>query len=196
MSSRSWWLLLAALTLTCCASAGTARPPEAVHAPPAPREADTQVLAAQPEPVVAVPLVLDRTDVALGTTVHFGRVPTPAELHDLEYTYGLARVVISLETWPSSFAELEGLNRRPVDLETLVILSGWPPSREAAEAWNFVTGRVRLIVLVGGPPADRGTITDLNAMRSLERVVAQMDQPSRTGFERLQRPLSFRKVVR
>jgi hypothetical protein len=33
-------------------------------------------------------------------------------------------------------------------------------------------------------------------MRNLERVIAEMDQPSRAGFERLQRPLSFRKVVR
>ena len=33
-------------------------------------------------------------------------------------------------------------------------------------------------------------------MRYLERVIAQMDEPSRIGFDRLQRPLSFRKVVR
>jgi hypothetical protein len=33
-------------------------------------------------------------------------------------------------------------------------------------------------------------------MRNLERVIAEMDEPSRAGFERLQRPLSFRKVVR
>jgi hypothetical protein len=38
-------------------------------------------------------------------------------------------------------------------------------------------------------------VSDLNSMRGLERVVAQMDDPSRTGFERLQRPLSFRKLV-
>jgi len=39
------------------------------------------------------------------------------------------------------------------------------------------------------------SIANLNEMRSLERVIAQMDTPSRQGFERLQRPLSFRKLV-
>ena len=36
-----------------------------------------------------------------------------------------------------------------------------------------------------------GVVQDLNAMRSLERVIAEMELPSRSGFERLQRPLSF-----
>jgi hypothetical protein len=38
-------------------------------------------------------------------------------------------------------------------------------------------------------------IDDLNLMRGLERVIAEMDDPQRGGFERLQRPLSFRKVI-
>jgi hypothetical protein len=38
-------------------------------------------------------------------------------------------------------------------------------------------------------------VQDLNAMRGLERVVADVDPPSRAGFERLQRPLSFRRLV-
>jgi hypothetical protein len=32
-------------------------------------------------------------------------------------------------------------------------------------------------------------------MRALDRVIAEMNEPSRYGFERLQRPLSFRKVM-
>jgi hypothetical protein len=38
-------------------------------------------------------------------------------------------------------------------------------------------------------------VANLNELRALERVIAEMDQPSRSGFERLQRPLSFRKIV-
>lgn len=200
MPRRALWLLFPVLALTCCASAGTSSAPATPSPPPTaatPAPAQPPAIPAETRvAIVTVPLVLDRADLALGTTVHFTRIPTPAELNDLEYTYGLARVVVSLESWPASFGEIEGLNRRPMDLETVVLLPGWPPTRAAAEAWNYVTGRVRVVVMVQGPPTDRGVIADLNAMRALERVVAQMDEPSRAGFERLQRPLSFRKVVR
>jgi hypothetical protein len=50
--------------------------------------------------------------------------------------------------------------------------------------------------VVDGPPADRGMIMEMNAMRGLVRVIADMPHPSRSGFERLQRPLSFRVVMR
>jgi len=53
---------------------------------------------------------------------------------------------------------------------------------------------VRLIMIVDGPPADRSLIMELNRVRNLERVIAQMERPDRSGFERLQRPLSFRVV--
>lgn len=142
-----------------------------------------------------VPLLLDRTDLALGTTVQYARIPSPAELHDLEYTYGLSRVVLSLPAWPRAFADIEPLAQRPADLELIVVLPGWPPTRESAEAWNKLAGPLRLVVLVSGPPPDRGVIDDLNAMRALERVIAQMDRPARSGFERLQRPLGFRRIV-
>jgi len=75
------------------------------------------------------------------------------------------------------------------------VLPGYPPSREAAEAWNYVNARLRLVVVVPGPPPNSTVANDLNAMRYLERVVAQMDEPSRSGFERLQRPLSFRRIM-
>ena len=51
------------------------------------------------------------------------------------------------------------------------------------------------MVVVPGPPPNSTVANDLNAMRYLERVVAQMDEPSRSGFERLQRPLSFRRIM-
>ena len=54
---------------------------------------------------------------------------------------------------------------------------------------------LRIVIVVQGPPSSSGVISDLNAMRHLERVIAQMDEPSRSGFERLQRPLSFRKIL-
>ena len=73
-----------------------------------------------------------------------------------------------------------------------MLLPGWPPSHEALGAWNLVGANLRLIMVVDGPPTDRAMIAELNQLRSLERVIAQMEQPSRSGFERLQRPLSFR----
>lgn len=78
----------------------------------------------------------------------------------------------------------------------MVVLRGYPPSRGAAELWNLLGAPVRLVLLVPGPPTDPGVLMDLNVMRHLDRVIAEMDVPARTGFERLQRPLSFRKVVR
>jgi hypothetical protein len=35
---------------------------------------------------------------------------------------------------------------------------------------------------------------DLNAMRGLERLVVDTDDPSMSGFEHLQRPVTFRMV--
>ena len=92
------------------------------------------------------------------------------------------------------YAELRPLQQTilPEGSEIVVLLPGWPPTQEALGAWNLVGGSLRLILVVDGPPADRGMITELNHVRALERVIAQMEQPSRSGFERLQRPLSFR----
>jgi hypothetical protein len=54
---------------------------------------------------------------------------------------------------------------------------------------------VRIVVVVNDLPPGNEVVDDLNKMRGLERVIAQIDDPRRTGFERLQRPLSFRKIV-
>jgi len=144
---------------------------------------------------LATPLVLDRTDVGLGTTAQFDRLPTAADLNDLMRVPALAHIVVSLPRWPSDFEALQPLGSLPAESDLIVVLPGYPPSRAAAEAWNYLGTRARLIVVVSGPPPTATVINDLNTMRYLERVIAQMDEPSRTGFDRLQRPLSFRKLV-
>lgn len=142
------------------------------------------------------PLILDRDDLSLGTTVTFERLPSANELYDVQQVHGLAHVVIALPAWPDEYAALEALKLAPPDVDVAVLLPGYPPSRGAAEIWNLLGAPVRIIILAQGPPPDPGVISDLNSMRNLERVIAEMDLPSRAGFERLQRPLSFRKVIR
>jgi hypothetical protein len=144
---------------------------------------------------IAYPLLLDRTDFRLGTTVQFKRMPTVVELHDLANVLGLQHVLITLPSWPLAYAPLDVLNQLPPDSDVIVVLPGYPPGRASAEAWNLVQARLRIVVVVPGEPPNINVVADLNEMRGLERVVAQMDEPSRTGFERLQRPLSFRKLV-
>jgi hypothetical protein len=80
-------------------------------------------------------------------------------------------------------------------VDVIVVLPGYPPSHGAADAWNLVRSRLRLVVVVPGPPPGSAAIADLNNMRGLERVIAQMEYPHRSGFELLQRPLSFRRLV-
>ena len=141
------------------------------------------------------PLILDRADVSFGTSVYFNRLPTASELHDLDNILGVQNVVIALPAWPTETARLEDLAQLNPDATGIVILPGYPPSREAANVWNIIPARMRIIVVVDGPPVSSVIFADLNAMRGLERVIAEMDRPSRAGFERLQRPLSFRKVI-
>jgi hypothetical protein len=141
------------------------------------------------------PLIIDRTDLRIGTTVQFRRLPTESEIHDLSNELGLVRVVIALPDWPRGYEPLEPLNRLPEEADVVVVLPGYPPSREAAEAWNYLGPRMRLVVVAVGPPPSPGVIADLNAMRHLERVIADLEVPARTGFERLQRPLSFRRIM-
>jgi len=144
---------------------------------------------------LATPLIIDRTDLRLSTTVQFDRLPTAADLNDLLNLPALAHVVVSLPGWPADFAGLQALGTLPEECDLIVVLPGYPPTRAAAEAWNYVNARLRLVVVVFEAPPSTAVINDLNAMRYLERVIAQMYEPSRIGFDRLQRPLSFRKVV-
>ncbi len=185
-------ILALGLALTACAASQDSLRTGAVDPPPA----RTDALASRaPEPP---PLVLVLDDLGFGATVVLDRLPSVRDLESLHYVSGLTRVVLQLPAWPAGWDRLEALARMPLpeDSEYLVIVPGYPPSRAAAEAWNQVGVRVRLIVVVPGPPADRAAILELNSIRALDRVVADMAEPSRAGFERLQRPLSFRVALR
>jgi len=193
MRARSATALLAAGMLVGCMANGpvtTAQPPQPAGEP---RPSPTRPAG---EPARHdVPLVLDRTDLRIGMTVQFPRIPTAGEIADLRQVPMLAHVVLALPAWPADYEPLMVLAQLPLEADAIVLLPGYPPSREAAEAWNLLQTRVRIVLLVDGPPPSHSVVSDLNAMRGLERVVAAMDPPSRAGFERLQRPLSFRKVV-
>jgi hypothetical protein len=142
-----------------------------------------------------VPLMLDRGDLRMGLTVQFPRLPDAGEIAELRVTAGLVRVVLAPEEWPAGYEALADLDLLPPGCDVVVLLRGYPPSREAAEAWNLVRTRVRLVLLVPGAPPSSSVVQDLNSMRGLERVIAELAPPSRAGFERLQRPLSFLQVV-
>ena len=144
---------------------------------------------------LGAPLILDRTDLRFGTTVHLSRIPSRQELYDLHIHSGLAHVVITLSQWPTAYANLQELDQAPEESDLIVILPGYPPSQQAAEAWNLLSSRVRIVVVVNDLPPSNAVVDDLNKMRGLERVIAQIPDPRRTGFERLQRPLSFRMVL-
>jgi hypothetical protein len=144
---------------------------------------------------LGTPLIIDRTDLSIGTTVQFHRLPRATELYDASQTLGLAHIVLSLPSWPADLDALQALNQTPPEADIIVVLPGFPPNRAAAQAWNYVNARVRIVAVVPGAPPSLAIIDDLNTMRGLERVIVQMDEPSRSGFERLQRPLSFRRLV-
>jgi hypothetical protein len=186
-------VVLAGLAGGC--TAGTS-PPAHEPVPPAASESPSPLgnPFGEPRAGFGVPLLIDRTDMRLGTTVHFTRVPSRQELYDLSNYVGLAHVVIALPQWPSAYANLEELDHVPEEADLIVILPGYPPTREAAQAWNLVHARVRLIVVVRTPPPNNAVVQDLNTLAALERVIAEMDPPDRRGFELLQRPLSFRVV--
>ena len=147
-------------------------------------------------PALLSPLILDQ-DYGFGTTVVLDRLPNAKRISDLAYVSNLRHVIVSLGAWPASYEAIQPLGQvaLPQGADYIVVLRGFPPSREQADMWNYLRAPVRLVLVVDGPPADRSQILTLNAMRSLERVIAEMDVPARTGFERLQRPLSFRIVM-
>ena len=188
-------IALSLLTLLAMACAPGSRPvaaevpparAAATTPPPAPREANAD------DPLCA-PLLLD-ADPGFGTHIVIRRVPNAKDLEDMTFTTGLRQIIVALPEWPATYDQLRPMQQAilPQGVEIVVLLPGWPPTREALGAWNLVGGALRLILLVDGPPADRALIAEVNRVRSLERVIAQMEYPSRSGFERLQRPLSFR----
>src|SRR5262249_21730533 len=62
---------------------------------------------------VGLPLLIDRSDLRIGTTVQFRHIPTNSELHDLTLLPGLSRVVLSFDSWPTQYAPLQSLNQTP-----------------------------------------------------------------------------------
>lgn len=198
-------LFILMLSLVACA-ASAKRPPS----PPVPAAAVAQAEPASPERTepralpsmnaddpLCAPLLID-SDLGFGSHVVMRRLPDAADLEDLRFVNGFRQLLIALPEWPATYAELKPLqqNVMPDGAEIVVLLPGWPPSREALNAWNLVGGPLRIIIVVPGPPADRALIQELNRMRALERVIVQTDHPERSGFERLQRPLSFRVLRR
>ena len=187
-------LLAAGMVVGCMANgpATTAQPPQPATPPPASSDRSPGAPAAHP---ALLPLILDRSDLRIGVTVQFTRIPEADEIGDLLQTAGLAHVVLALDDWPESYEALTALDLLPPESDVIVLLRGYPPSRAAAEAWNLVRTRLRLVLLVPDAPPSLTVVEDLNTMRALERVIAEVDPPSRAGFERLQRPLSFLRIV-
>ena len=146
---------------------------------------------------LCAPLVLDQ-DYGFGTSAVYRRIPSVRDLENLRFVTGLRHVLVALPEWPATFEALQPLQQvgLPEGAEFVVVLSGWPPTREALQAWNYVHVPLRIILVVPGPPADRAQLLELNRLRPLERVIAEMEHPARSGFERLQRPLSFRVLMR
>lgn len=182
---------LATLLLAPAAARAHALQADSTATPPAPPT--VRVREVDPDDPLCAPLLLD-SDYGFGTHVVMRRLPNAADLNDLGFVTGMRQLLVVLPEWPSGYAALRPLQQAvlPDGAEVVVLLPGWPPTREALGAWNLVGGPLRVILVVDGPPADRALIGELNRMRPLERVVAQMEHPSRSGFERLQRPLSFR----
>ena len=187
-----------------CAPTGQEAAPAAAAPPPAAsRVADSQGQAqpggptpqADLEASLCAPLLIEQ-DLGFGTHVVMRRLPDASDISDLGTVNGLRQIVVALSEWPADFSALAPLQQvvMPTDVQLVVLLPGWPPSRAALDAWNLLGGSVRLIMIVDGPPTDRALIMELNRVRNLERVIAQMEHPDRSGFERLQRPLSFRVV--
>ena len=197
-------ILLAATAFTlfslACAPGGhepgpaAAAPPPGSSAPPAARPGPVSH-APDLEAALCAPLLIE-PDLGFGTHVVMRRLPDASDMDDLRAVNGLRQIVVAPPEWPADYSAVAPLQQAilPDGAELVVLLPGWPPSRAALDAWNLVGGNLRLIMIVGGPPADRALISELNRVRSLERVIAQMEHPDRSGFERLQRPLSFRVV--
>ena len=126
--------------LICTLLAGCSTSPPPIPRQASPDEADSPLgtpLAEQSrDPLFrGAPLILDRTDLRFGTTVHLTHIPTRQELYDFHIVSGLAHVVITLSQWPTAYAKLQELDQAPEEADLIVILPGYPPSQQAAEAW-------------------------------------------------------------
>ena len=140
------------------------------------------------------PLFIDTADMGFGESVVYRRVPNSADIAALAYYDNVQHIVLALPAWPEDWAAIQPLGKvlLPQGTDLVLILPGYPQTHAQAEVWNMLRQPMRIIMLVNGPPVDRGMILELNSLRGLERIIATMVHPSRSGFERLQRPLAFR----
>jgi hypothetical protein len=170
--------------------------PPAARADGAAAGADS-VTAAAPAAVPAPPLFVDPSDFGFGISMVFRRIPTPADIANLAYYDNVQHLILQLPGWPEDFAGIEPLTKviLPQGTDVIVVLPGYPASPSRVRLWNMLRVPLRIVMVVDGPPTDRGMMLELNSMHGLERVIATMERPSRSGVERLQRPLSFRVVV-
>src|SRR5262245_36430171 len=158
MKTRSLAVALIAGALAGCMAAG---PPIGAQTPPPDRHSPLGSPFSDGRMGVyglGTPLIIDRTDLAIGTTVHFDRIPQASELHDATRTLGLAHVVIALPHWPDDPEPLQALNQTPEEADIIVVLPGFPPNRAAAQVWNYVNARLRIVAVVPGPPESSGII--------------------------------------
>jgi hypothetical protein len=183
---------LATLLLSCAAARGADAPARAAAPERSGDAAVSPAAASLPAPVLIGP-----NEAGFGTSVVFRRVPNTADINALAYVENVQHVIVTLPEWPDDFSQIEALSRvlLPEGADLLVVLDHYPPSRGQASIWNLLRQPLRIVLMVDGPPADRGMIQELNGVHGLERVIATMEHPSRSGFERLQRPLSFRVVM-
>lgn len=194
---------LAALFVLLAAAPSRAADGAGMSAPAPPEMADSLRFALPPSeppvtPLRLMPLLLDTADFGFGASVVFGRLPDAKDLNDLGQITSVQHVVVTLAAWPAGYEAIQPFAQAPLPegSDLIVILPGYPPTRAAAEAWNYLRIPLRIVLVVDGPPPNRGVIDELNRIRGLERVVADVAEPSRSGFERLQRPLSFRVIMR
>src|SRR6185295_18412568 len=99
MKSRPFAALLALSALSGCVASGPAL--QGSHSDSAAQSPLGSPFSGVSSAARDWPLVLDRTDLSLGTTVLFDRVPNASEIHDLDAVLGMQHLVISLPGWPT-----------------------------------------------------------------------------------------------
>jgi hypothetical protein len=144
-----------------------------------------------------LPLWIETGDLGFGASVVFKHIPNTRDLTMLSWVENLRHVILTLPKWPDDWNDIAPLAQVPLPegADLIVILPGYPVTHGSAEVWNLLRRPLRIVMVVDGAPPDRALILEMNAMRGLERVIVDMPRPSRAGFERLQRPLSFRVIA-
>jgi len=151
------------LTIGALAGCMAASPPPVADTS-APRYQGDQGAGGADSSGIVAPLILDRTDLALGTTAEFNHLPGTAELEAAAGLFALRHVVVMLPGWPQVNADLSRFSVLPPEADAIVIVPGYPPDRSALDAWNYARGHVRLVVVVDGPPLDPIQLEGLNTL--------------------------------